>query len=184
MKSQKRICILLGSGSPLRPQATCTSVGNSDCLYNWLWAKKCGGVFILRVEDTDLERSTQDSVEEILEGLKWLGLNWDEGPNFQTQNLDKHKEAAFKLLMEGHAYRCFCSKEDLDIQRKDAEAKKIALMYDGRCRKLTQEQVQHNLDQGMSSVVRFKVPREECPLIVFEDSVYGRIEKLETCQRR
>ena len=151
--------------------------GARTALYNWLWAKKCGGVFILRVEDTDMERSTQDSVEEIVEGLKWLGLDWDEGPHFQTQNLDKHKEAAFKLLSEGQAYRCFCSKQDLDIQRKEAEAKKIAFMYDGRCRELTPEQVQHNLDLGMSSVVRFKVPRDECPLIAFEDSVYGRIEK-------
>ncbi|MFH0959713.1 MAG: glutamate--tRNA ligase family protein, partial [Pseudomonadota bacterium] len=72
--------------------------GARTALYNWLWARKRGGVFILRIEDTDVERSTQDSVEEILEGLRWLGLDWDEGPYFQTSNLSKHKEAAEKLL--------------------------------------------------------------------------------------
>ena len=151
--------------------------GARTALYNWLWARKCGGVFILRIEDTDLERSTQDSVQEILEGLKWLGLDWDEGPYFQTQNLEKHKEAADKLLREGHAYHCFCSKEDLDKQRKEAEAKKTAFMYDGRCRKLGSEEVRHNLAAGMSSVIRFKVPRDGNPLITFEDAVYGKIEK-------
>ncbi|MGC8605274.1 MAG: glutamate--tRNA ligase, partial [Desulfomonilaceae bacterium] len=151
--------------------------GARTALYNWLWAKKRGGIFVLRVEDTDVERSTQDSVDEIIQGLKWLGLDWDEGPYFQTQNRKKHKEAVEKLLREGHAYRCFCSKEDLDNQRKQAEAKKIAFMYDGRCRNLTQEQVEHNLSRGMPNVVRFKVPRDSHPLIIFEDVVYGTIEK-------
>lgn len=151
--------------------------GARTALYNWLWAKKRGGIFVLRVEDTDVERSTQDSVDEIIQGLKWLGLDWDEGPYFQTQNRKKHKEAVEKLLMEGNAYRCFCSKEDLDNQRKQAEAKKIAFMYDGRCRNLTQEQVEHNLKRGMPNVVRFKVPRDSHPLIIFEDVVYGTIEK-------
>lgn len=151
--------------------------GARTALYNWLWARKSGGIFILRIEDTDIERSTQDSVEEILEGLKWLGLDWDEGPYFQTHNLEKHKEAADKLLSEGHAYRCFCSKEDLDSQRKEAESKKIAFMYDGRCRNLTSEQVRANIEKGMPSVVRFGVPRDAHSVVAFDDAVYGRIEK-------
>ncbi|MGC8658451.1 MAG: glutamate--tRNA ligase [Desulfomonilaceae bacterium] len=151
--------------------------GARTALYNWLWARKCGGVFILRVEDTDLERSTQDSVQEILEGLKWLGLDWDEGPYFQTHNLEKHKEAAAKLVREGHAYHCFCSKEDLDKQRKQAEANKTAFMYDGRCRKLEADEVMRKMAAGMPSVIRFKVPRDSNPLITFEDAVYGKIEK-------
>jgi len=151
--------------------------GARTALYNWLWARKRGGVFILRIEDTDVERSTQDSVEEILAGLKWLGLDWDEGPYFQTGNLSKHKEAADKLLHEGHAYRCFCSKEDLDNQRKEAEAKKVAFMYDGRCRNLTPEQVEKNIENNIPSVLRFKVPRDQLASVTLEDVVYGKIEK-------
>ncbi len=151
--------------------------GARTALYNWLWARKRNGVFILRIEDTDVERSTQDSVEEILAGLKWLGLDWDEGPYFQTSNLSKHKEAADKLLNEGHAYRCFCSKEDLDNQRKEAESKKMAFMYDGRCRNLTTEQIQKNVQNNMPSVLRFKVPRDKLSTVMFEDAVYGKIEK-------
>jgi glutamyl-tRNA synthetase len=151
--------------------------GARTALYNWLWARKLNGVFILRVEDTDVERSTQDSVEEILEGLKWLGLDWDEGPYFQTHNLEKHKAAAEQLLKSGHAYRCFCSKEDLENQRKEAEAKKIAFMYDGRCRNLTNEEIQHKLDDGCPNVLRFKVPRDGHSTVSFQDAVYGKIEK-------
>ena len=150
--------------------------GARTALYNWLWARKQGGVFILRIEDTDVERSTQDSVQEILEGLKWLGLDWDEGPYFQTSNLSKHKEAARTLLRDGHVYRCFCSKEDLEKQRKEAESKRVAFMYDGRCQALTSEQVEKNLENKVPFVLRFKVPRDRLSVVV-EDVVYGKIEK-------
>ncbi len=151
--------------------------GARTALYNWLWAKKTGGVFILRIEDTDAERSTKESVQEILDGLKWLGLDWDEGPYFQTENSDKHAEAAAKLLASGHAYRCFCTKEDLDAQRKQAELKKVAFTYDGRCRRLSREEVDRRLKENMPFVVRFATPRDETSTVIFEDAVYGRMEK-------
>lgn len=151
--------------------------GARTALYNWLWARKNNGVFILRIEDTDAERSTAESVQEILDGLKWLGLDWDEGPYFQSHNLEKHVEAASKLLASGHAYRCFCSKEDLEVQRKQAEDKKTAFMYDGRCRDLSDEEIQSRLKKDEPFVVRFKVPRDAETKVVFDDAVYGRMEK-------
>lgn len=151
--------------------------GARTALYNWLWARKNNGVFILRIEDTDAERSTAESVQEILDGLKWLGLDWDEGPYFQSHNLEKHVEAASKLLASGHAYRCFCSKEDLEGQRKEAEDKKTAFMYDGRCRDLSDEEIQSRLKKDEPFVVRFKVPRDTETKVVFDDAVYGRMEK-------
>lgn len=151
--------------------------GARTALYNWLWARKTGGAFILRIEDTDVERSTQESVQEILDGLSWLGLDWDEGPYFQTANLSKHVHAAHTLLETRHAYRCFCTKEELEAQRKEAEAKKVAFMYDGRCRDLSQEKIEENLKNGVPSVIRFRVPRDASSVIAFEDAVYGRMEK-------
>jgi glutamyl-tRNA synthetase len=151
--------------------------GARTALYNWLWARKTGGVFILRIEDTDVERSNKESVQEILDGLKWLGLDWDEGPYFQTENLSRHVEAAQALLTTGHAYRCFCSREELDAQRKEAETKKIAFMYDGRCRNLSPNEVTEKLQQGLPYVIRFRVPRGPSDTVAFDDEVYGRVEK-------
>jgi glutamyl-tRNA synthetase len=151
--------------------------GARTALYNWLWAKKNRGIFILRIEDTDADRSTEESLEEILEGLRWLGLDWDEGPFLQTANLNKHLEAAANLVESGHAYRCFCTKEELDAQRKDAEDKKIAFMYNGQCRSLTQEAVEDKLKRGVPYVIRFRVPRDPAATVVFDDVVYGRMEK-------
>ncbi|MDQ7781986.1 MAG: glutamate--tRNA ligase, partial [Desulfomonilaceae bacterium] len=151
--------------------------GARTALYNWLWARKTGGVFLLRIEDTDVERSTDDSVQEILDGLTWLGLDWDEGPFFQSGNMDEHVEAARQLLTTGHAYRCFCTREELDQQRKEAEANRTAFMYDGRCRRLSETQIQRNLEQGVPYVLRFRVPRDPHATSAFEDAVYGRMEK-------
>lgn len=151
--------------------------GARTALYNWLWARKTGGVFILRIEDTDVERSTTESVDRILSGLEWLGLDWDEGPNFQSEAVSEHVEAAHTLLEAGHAYRCFCTKEELDAQRKDAEARKTAFMYDGRCRRLKDEEITERLDRGEPYVIRFKVSREPHETVVFEDLVFGRMEK-------
>src|SRR5271157_1669215 len=147
--------------------------GARTALYNWLWARKKQGVFILRIEDTDVERSTQDSVQGILDGLSWLGLDWDEGPFYQSQNIPKHVEAAHELLARGHAFRCFCTREELEEQRKAAEARRVAFMYDGRCRELTPEQAQKKVDQGMPHVIRFLVPRDSAATVAFEDTVYG-----------
>jgi glutamyl-tRNA synthetase len=151
--------------------------GARTALYNWLWARKTHGIFILRIEDTDVERSTEDSVQEILDGLRWLGLNWDEGPYFQSENIPKHVEAAQELLARGHAYRCFCTREELDAQRKEAETKRVAFMYDGRCRELTAEQIEANIEHGLPYVIRFKVSRDPTSVIGFEDAVFGRIDK-------
>jgi glutamyl-tRNA synthetase len=151
--------------------------GARTALYNWLWARKTGGVFILRIEDTDMERSSKDSVQEILDGLTWLGLDWDEGPYFQSHNLPKHVEAARELLSSGHAYRCFCTREELEIQRKEAEAKKVAFMYDGRCRNLSQKEIDERVQQELPYVIRFRVPREASDTVAFDDAVYGRVQK-------
>ena len=151
--------------------------GARTALYNWLWAKKTNGVFILRIEDTDAERSTDESLQEILDGLTWLGLNWDEGPYLQTNNLPKHVEAAHKLLETGHAYRCFCTREELDDQRKAAELRKVAFMYDGRCRDLSPGQIDEKLRNETPYVIRFRVPRDAASVVSFEDAVFGRIEK-------
>jgi len=151
--------------------------GARTALYNWLWARKKNGVFILRIEDTDLERSTQDSVQGILDGLSWLGLDWDEGPFYQSQNILKHVEAAHELLARGHAFRCFCTREELEEQRKAAEARRVAFMYDGRCRELTPEQAQKKVDQGIPHVIRFLVPRDPAATVAFEDMVYGSMVK-------
>jgi glutamyl-tRNA synthetase len=134
-------------------------------------------VFILRIEDTDVERSTDASVQEILDGLQWLGLHWDEGPFFQSENIPKHQQAAQKILDSGHAYRCFCTREQLDEQRREAEAKKVAFMYDGRCRDLSPEQIDANLQNGLPFVIRFRVPREPGSVVTFDDAVFGRMEK-------
>lgn len=151
--------------------------GARTALYNWLWARKHEGVFILRIEDTDAERSTEESVQQILDGLHWLGLDWDEGPYFQSEHLPQHADAARKLLESGHAYRCFCTREDLEAQREAAQEERVAFMYDGRCRRLSQEQIQKNLDQGIPYVIRFKVPRDPAETIAFEDAVFGRMDK-------
>ncbi len=151
--------------------------GARTALYNWLWARKTGGVFILRIEDTDVERSSEASVQEILDGLRWLGLNWDEGPFFQSENIPQHQEAAQKLLGSGHAYRCFCTKEQLEEQRKEAGNKRVAFMYDGRCRDLSRERIESNLQGGVPFVIRFRVQRDPGSIVTFEDAVYGRMEK-------
>jgi len=150
--------------------------GARTALLNWLFAKKHNGVFILRIEDTDAERSTSDSIEGILDGLKWLGLDWDEGPYFQTHNIGAHKQAAQKLLKTGHAYKCFCTKETLEAKKEAAMAAKTAWQYDKTCRYLTPEQVMEKETAGQPFVVRFKVPEGDGS-VVFEDAVYGAIEK-------
>lgn len=151
--------------------------GARTALYNWLWARKNRGVFILRIEDTDLERSTEEAVQQILDGLTWLGLDWDEGPFFQSANTAKHIEVADRLLETGHAYRCFCTKEELDAQREQAEAAKIAFTYDGRCRRLPPEEVARKVEAGVPYVLRFATPRDPTAVTAFEDLVYGRVEK-------
>src|SRR5687768_14193326 len=103
--------------------------GARTALFNWLFARKMGGTFILRVEDTDFERSSEEMVTGILEGMKWLGLDWDEGPFFQSKRLDLYQSTAKKLLESGHAYYCFCTKEQLEAGRERATAEARTPMY-------------------------------------------------------
>ncbi len=150
--------------------------GARTALLNWLWAKKNNGKLILRIEDTDAERSTQESIEGIIDGMTWLGLDWDEGPYFQTEFSDDHKKAAEKLLASGHAYKCFCTKEELDQKREAAMAAKNDVRYDGTCRNLTPDQVSEKEAQGIPYVIRFKVPQKEGK-VAYEDKVLGTIER-------
>src|SRR5262245_46754801 len=108
--------------------------GVRTALFSWLYARRTGGKFILRIEDTDLERSTPEAVKVILEGMKWLGLEHELGPYFQTQRFDRYKEVIGEMLKAGSAYHCYCSKEDLDAMRAEQQARKEKPRYDGRCR--------------------------------------------------
>lgn len=138
-------------------------------LFCWLWAKRQKGTFILRIEDTDRERSTDEAVEVIIEGLKWLGLNWDEGPIYQTHRFDRYKAVLKDLLASGHAYKCYCTKERLDALREQQIENKEKARYDGYCLKFPE---QPHADTPY--VVRFKTPQTGS--VVFEDLVKGRIE--------
>ncbi|MCS5712086.1 glutamate--tRNA ligase [Candidatus Berkiella aquae] len=138
-------------------------------LFCWLWAKRQKGTFILRIEDTDRERSTDEAVEVIIEGLKWLELNWDEGPIFQTHRFDRYKAVLKELMANDHAYKCYCTKERLEALREQQIEAKEKPRYDGYCRKFP---AQPHADTPY--VVRFKTPEEGS--IVFEDLVRGRIE--------
>jgi len=149
--------------------------GARTALYNWLYAKKTGGKLILRIEDTDVARSTQESIQGILDGLEWLGINFDEGPYFQTDFSDDHRAAADKLLAEGKAYKCFCTKEDLDAKREAALAAKQNLGYDRTCLRLSEEERSEKESAGIPYVIRFKVPDGE-RVIGYDDRILGRID--------
>ena len=141
--------------------------GARTALFSWLHARKHGGKFILRIEDTDLERSTQASVNAILEGMTWLGLEYDEGPFYQTQRFDRYQQIIRQLLDQGDAYYCFCSKDELDKLRAEQMERKEKPRYDGRCRSNTQEN-----DEG-EPVIRFKNPDQG--EVVINDLVKGDI---------
>ncbi|MFB2875649.1 glutamate--tRNA ligase [Floridanema aerugineum] len=142
-------------------------------VFNWLFARHQGGTFILRIEDTDLERSRPEYTENILEGLKWLGLNWDEGPFFQTKRLDLYRQAIQKLLDKGLAYRCYSTEEELEQMRAAQTARKEAPRYDNRHRNLTPEQQAAFEAEGRRPVIRFKIDDDR--EISWNDMVRGRI---------
>jgi glutamyl-tRNA synthetase len=150
--------------------------GARTALLNWLYARKNGGKLILRIEDTDAERSTQESIEGILDGLRWLGLDWDEGPYFQTEFSNDHIRASDKLLESDHAYKCFCTKDVLDAKREAAMAAKTDVLYDGTCRNLSEAGITEKEKAGVPFVIRFKVPRSE-GAVGYDDKVLGRIER-------
>lgn len=141
--------------------------GVRTALFNWLFARQQQGTFILRIEDTDQSRSTDESIQAILEGMKWVGLDWDEGPFRQTERMDLYRSHAMTLLETGHAYWCICKAEELEARRKEAEAKGLSPRYDGRCRnaKIT--------NPPADSALRFKAPQEG--QIVVDDLIKGTI---------
>jgi len=141
--------------------------GARTALFSWLYARKHGGSFILRIEDTDLERSTQESVNAILEGMAWLGLEYDQGPFYQTHRFERYKEVIQQLLDQGDAYYCYCSKEELEQLRNEQMANKEKPRYNGRCRD------SGSLREGREAVVRFKNPTEG--VVVIPDLVKGDI---------
>jgi glutamyl-tRNA synthetase len=142
--------------------------GARTALFSWLYARKHGGTFILRIEDTDLERSTAESVDAILQGMTWLGLEYDEGPFFQTHRFPRYQEVLRQLLKDGQAYHCYCSKERLDGLRAEQMARKEKPRYDGKCRHGVA-----NPPQDVPPVVRFKNPQDGA--VVVEDLIRGRV---------
>ncbi len=150
--------------------------GARTAIFNWLFAKQRGGKFILRIEDTDKERSTKEAIDTILEGLLWLGITWDEGPYFQSQFFEIHKEWAYKLLKEGKAYRCFATQEELEEQRKALMKEKKSFRFDPRYRNLSLEESDKLAQSGKPYAIRFKVP-ENIKEIRYRDLIYGEIVK-------
>jgi glutamyl-tRNA synthetase len=143
--------------------------GARTALYSWLFARNHDGEFVLRIEDTDLERSTQQAIDAIMDGMNWLGLDWDEGPYFQTKRFDRYNAAIDEMLAAGTAYKCYCSKERLETLREDQMAKGEKPRYDGRCR---HDRSHH--DASEPCVVRFANPQEGS--VVFNDLIRGPIE--------
>jgi len=142
-------------------------VGNvRTALFNWLFARHCRGSFILRIEDTDAERKVEGAIEDILDGLRWLGLDWDEGPDvggeyapyFQSQRLELYQEAARSLVESGHAYPCYCSAERLEAMREEQTRRGEATGYDRRCRNLSQKERARFEEAGITPVIRFRTP--------------------------
>lgn len=141
--------------------------GARTALFSWLYARRHGGTFILRIEDTDVERSTVESVNAILEGMTWLGLDYDEGPFYQSRRFDRYRAAIAQLLTEGKAYKCYCSKERLDALREDQMARKEKPRYDGLCR------ARKDQPEGAPYVVRFRNPIDGA--VVVDDMIRGRV---------
>ena len=143
--------------------------GARTALFNWLYARKTKGTFVLRIEDTDAVRSTEESYEAILDAMSWLGLDWDEGPvkdgpygpYLQSARQVLYHNEAQKLVEQGAAYYCFCTTDELDEMRADAKEQGQSPGYDGRCRNLPREEVEHRLRQRVPSVLRFRMPGGE-----------------------
>jgi len=142
-------------------------------LFNWLFARHHGGKFILRIEDTDITRKVEGAVEVIQDSLQWLGLNWDEGPYFQSQRLPIYHDIAHRLLEEGHAYLCYCSPERLETMRQEQAKRKQPPKYDRHCRDLTQHERTRLEATGITPVIRFKTPLEG--ETTFYDLIHGPV---------
>jgi len=141
--------------------------GARTALFNWLLARKLGGTFILRIEDTDVARSTQESVDAILQGMAWLGLDWDEGPFYQSDNFPLYKEKVQRLLSQGKAYKCYCTAEELEAKREKALKEGGKPKYDGTCRSIDEQ------SSDRPFVIRFKAPQDG--VTAFNDLIKGPI---------
>ena len=142
--------------------------GVRTALFNWLYARHCGGTFILRIEDTDRERSTDESVQAILDGMAWMGLDYDEGPVYQTGRLERYQRVIDQLLDAGKAYRCYCTKEELDKIREEQRAQGIKPRYNRHCRD------RHNPERpDARPVIRFKNPLQGS--VAFDDAIRGKV---------
>jgi glutamyl-tRNA synthetase len=147
--------------------------GARTALFNWLYAKKFGGQFLLRIEDTDKARSTDESTRAIFEGLEWLRLLWDEEVVYQGANLERHRADAERMLANGTAYRCFCTQTELAERRAAAEANKESFKYDRRCDRLDKAEVERRVTAGVPFTLRFRVPEGTT---AWDDMVHGTIE--------
>jgi glutamyl-tRNA synthetase len=146
--------------------------GARTALFNWLFARHHGGAFVLRIEDTDRERSSHAMVQAILDGMEWLGLDWDDGPHHQADGLERHRRDALRLLEEGKAYRCFCLPEALDAKRRAAEAAREGYRYDRHCTLvLPPDEADAKAAAGQPFTLRFRVPEGET---VWDDAVHER----------
>ena len=164
------------------PTGNCHVGTARNALYNLLFARQRGGTFILRIDDTDQKRNTQESEEGVLEGLQWLGLQWDEGPGVggpygpyrPSERVELYHVYTQRLIDTGHAYRCFCTPDELDKERQEARAAGLPYRYGGRCRKLTPAQVRDKVRVGQPSVVRLRIVPER---MAYVDLVQGAIEQ-------
>lgn len=177
------------SGSPVRVRFCPSPTGNPHvglvrtALFNWAFARHHQGTLVFRIEDTDAARDSEESYDQLLDSMRWLGFDWDEGPEVggphapyrQSQRMDIYQDVAQKLLDAGHAYRCYCSQEELDTRREAARAAGKPSGYDGHCRELTDAQVEEYTSQGREPIVRFRMPDEA---ITFTDLVRGEITYL------
>lgn len=144
-------------------------------IFNWLYARRTGGKFLLRIEDTDVERSRKEYVDVILDGLKWLGLDWDDEIVYQSSRLQSYRPFVLELIERGCAYRCFCSVDELTQKRQAAQQAKVNYHYDRSCRNLSTEQIGANLAANKPHVVRLKLPL--VGKATFDDVVLGKLEK-------
>jgi len=164
-----------GPSSRLRfapsPTGTLHVGGARTALFNWLLARACGGAFVLRFEDTDRARSTQASVDEILGSMRWLGLDWDEGPHFQSERGAAYDAACAKLIERKKAYPCFCTAEHLDALRKEAQKAGRNFVYDGRCRDIDEGEVKRRIDEGEPHTLRFRLDSDSTT--GFDDLIGG-----------
>lgn len=155
--------------------------GARTALFNYFFAKKNNGKFILRIEDTDRERLKEDSVSQIISSMKWLGMDWDEGPEkegeygpyYQSERTELYRKEAYRLVEEGKAYYCFCTEEDIEREREEQKEKRLPFRYSGKCSTLTKEEIEKSLREGKPYVIRIKIPREGTTEV--EDLIRGKV---------